>query len=100
MIKFVIMFRQPDDLDPFENAYQDLLALVERMPNLKRRQAVLTLGNPQGVPLYYRTLELYFDDQQQFRESFMSQIGQEAGQELARFPKGSYELFFGEVYEE
>lgn len=102
MIKFVIMFQhpQPQDLDQFEHTYQDLLALVERMPNLRRRQAVLTLGNPQGTPRYYRILELYYDDEQQFRQSFTSAIGQEAGKELNRLPQGSYELFFGEVFEE
>lgn len=100
MIKFMILFHQPDDPDPFENAYQDFLSLVERMPNILRRQVVHVTGSPQGTPKYYRILELYFDTPEAQQDAMLSTIGQEAGQELARFKAGTIDLLFADVYEE
>lgn len=100
MIKFVILFRTPDDPDTFENTYNDFLALVERMPAIHRRQVALTLGSPLGQPPYYRILELYYESQAYLQASLLSPAGQEAGAELARFGAGNTEIFFCEVYEE
>jgi len=100
MIKFMILFHQPTDPDTFENVFQDFLALIERMPNILRRQVVHVTGSPQGLPQYYRILELYFESPASQQEALMSPIGQEAGKELSRLPEGSTELLFADVYEE
>jgi len=100
MIKFIILFHQPAKLETFENAYQDFLALIERMPNILRRQVVHITGSPQGSPKYYRILEIYFDSVDKQQEALLSDIGQEAGKELSRFPLGTVELLFADVYEE
>lgn len=96
----MILFQQPTDPDTFENNFQDFLALIERMPNILRRQVVHITGSPQGTPQYYRILEIYFESVNQQQEALMSKIGQETGKELSRFPAGSVELLFAEVYEE
>ena len=100
MIKFMILFQQPKDLDSFENVYQDFLALAERMPNIVRRQVAHVTGSPQGAPPFYRILEIYFESPQQQQQALMSKIGQEAGQELGRLPRGMVQLLFADVYEE
>lgn len=100
MIKFIILFHQPAKIETFENAYQDFLALIERMPNILRRQVVHITGSPQGNPKYYRILEIYFDSVEKQQEALLSEIGQEAGKELTRFPLGTVELLFADVYEE
>jgi uncharacterized protein (TIGR02118 family) len=100
MVKFCVSFKAAADASQFENAYQDFLALAERMPDVKRRQVVHVLGSPQGEPLYYRVLELYFSDIDTLQQALLSPQGQEAGRELARFPAGSVDLSFGDVYEE
>ena len=100
MIKFMILFQQPKDLDSFENVYQDFLALAERMPNIVRRQVAHVTGSPQGTPSFYRILEIYFESPQQQQQALMSKIGQEAGQELGRLPRGMVLLLFADVYEE
>lgn len=100
MIKFSVMFRQPDDIDNFENTYNDFLALVERMPDIERRQVVHVLGSPQGQAPYYRLLELYYADEMALRTALMSTAGQEAGNELGRFTAGSFDVQIAEVYEE
>ncbi len=99
MIKFMILFDQPEETDSFENVYQDFLALVERMPHILRRQVVHITGSPQGTPQFYRILELYFESAQKQQDALMSTIGQEAGKELSRLP-GNVQLLFADVYEE
>ena len=100
MIKFMIAFDQPEDPENFENVYQDFLALVERMPNILRRQVVHITGSPQGAPKFYRILELYFESAVTQQDALMSAIGQEAGKELSRLPQSAVQLLFADVYEE
>ena len=100
MIKFMIIFDQPEDPENFENVYQDFLALVERMPSILRRQVVHVTGSPQGAPKFYRILELYFESAVTQQNALMSAIGQEAGKELSRLPQGAVQLLFADVYEE
>jgi len=100
MVKFAIQFHKPTDLPAFETAYNDFLALVERMPNITRRQVNSVLGSPTGETPLYRILEVYFADYSQLDAALKSPTGQEAGAELRRFASGSFVMFFTEVYEE
>ena len=101
MVKFMITFSTPANIGVFEKAYNDLLALVERMPNIERRQVVNVLGSPIGAAPYYRILEIYFDSLEQMEASLRSPAGQETGGELGkRFAAGKYSAFYAEVYEE
>ena len=100
MVKLSILFRTPMDADAFENRYNDLLALMERLPGITRRQVVNVIGSPTGQSAFQRVLEVYFEDEAHMREALMSPAGQEAGGEIYRFPAGSFEVFFADVYEE
>ena len=101
MVKFMVMFHKPADIDTFERRYNEFLALIERMPDIQRRQVINVLGSPLGEPRYYRVLEIYFGDVAQMETSLRSKAGQEAGWELGRvFPANSVEAMFAEVYEE
>jgi uncharacterized protein (TIGR02118 family) len=100
MFKLMILFRQPTDTVRFENSYNDLLALIERMPGILRRQVVHVTGSPSGVSPYYRVLEAYFASQDVLFSSLMSKQGQEAGAELGKLPLDTFEVVFAEVYEE
>jgi uncharacterized protein (TIGR02118 family) len=96
----MLMFRPPADIEAFENSYNDLLALIERMPDVQRRQVVSVTGSPTGTVPYYRMLEIYFEDRATMEAALMTPIGQEAGGQIQTFPPGSYELLFADVYEE
>lgn len=100
MVKFIILFHNPDDLERFENLYNDFLALIERIPGILRRQVVTVLGSPQGETPYYRMLEIYFEDEAAMNASLMTPAGQEAGRELYKFPRGTFETLLADVYEE
>lgn len=100
MFKFMLIFFHPEDIVSFENRYQDLLALVERMPEITRRQVIHITGSPVGPSPYYRILEVYYADQDAMNRSLLSPAGQEAGGEIQKFPANSFEMAFAEVYEE
>ena len=101
MIKFVILFHKPVDHERFETSYNEFLALVERMPNIQRRQVNSVLGSPLGETNLFRALEVYFEDSPQMSEALNSPAGQEAGGDIMRnFPVGSFQFYFAEVYEE
>lgn len=100
MVKLTILFRPPGQWDTFENRYNDFLALIERMPYIIRRQVNSVTGSPQGDAAYYRVLEIYFDSEQNLNQALASPAGQEAGAELFKFPQGSFDTFFADVYEE
>ena len=100
MMKMMILFRQPTEIARFENTYNSLLALIERMPHVTRRQVNAVMGSPTGPSPFYRILEVYFDSQQALAESLRSPIGQEAGTELTKLPATTFDVMFSEVYEE
>ncbi|MDX2163479.1 MAG: EthD family reductase [bacterium] len=100
MVKFMIVFTTPPDPMAFGDRYADFLALIERMPNIQRRQVIDILGSPLGTTRYHRILEVYFQDYAAMQGAMMSAAGQEAGREISRFPAGTYDLLFAEVYEE
>lgn len=100
MFKLMIMFRQPADVARFEDTYNNLLALVERMPDIQRRQVVSVVGGLLGASPYYRVLEAYFASQDVLFSALRTKAGQEAGGELTKLPPGSYEVVYADVYEE
>lgn len=100
MVKFMVIFHTPHDLVTFGDQYADFLALIERMPNVKRRQVSDVIGSPQGSTTLHRILEVYFDDFSTLQAAMMSAAGQEAGREINKFPPGSFNLIFADVYEE
>lgn len=100
MFKLMIMFRQPADITSFEDSYNNLLALIERMPNIQRRQVVSVVGGLLGASPYYRVLEAYFASQDVLFSALRSKAGQEAGAELTKFPPNTYEVIYADVYEE
>ena len=100
MCKFLILFGKPQQPGEFEDVYNDFFALVEKIPNISRRQVVDILGSPVGETQLFRVLELYFDDRGKMEAGLNSVAGQKAGRELGRLPAGSFEMVFTEVYEE
>ncbi|MAU10361.1 MAG: hypothetical protein CL607_11105 [Anaerolineaceae bacterium] len=100
MTKFVVMFHHPQDTFIFENAYTDFLALVERMPDIERRQVVHLTGSPSGQAPFFRVMELYFKDHATMEKALLTPEGQEAGNELRRFGENGITMWYGDVYED
>ena len=100
MLKFVIIFHRPADIDDFEQQYNNLLKRIEQMPSIVRRQVANVVGSPTGQSPYNRILEVYYNNRREMELSLQTPMGQDAGRQLATLPEGSYEMVFAEVYEE
>jgi len=100
MVKFVVLFHAPADHDRFETGYNEFLARVEQMPLIQRRQVNSILGSPLGQIGLYRVLEVYFESYAEMDSALKSPAGQQAGGALSRFPAGTFEMYFADVYEE
>ena len=99
MVKLIILLRQPASEPAFEERYNQNLALLEKMPGIRRRQACLVLGSPAGKSPYYRIVEFYFDDHTQLDQALVSPEGRAAGADLMQFARDA-ELIFADVFEE
>ncbi len=104
MVKFIIIFHHPgSDVRAFEGGYARFLGMVEKIPDIQRRQVVTILGSPEGESPYYRILELYFADQATMTEALNSEAGQIAGAGLYQVfkPLGyRFDTAFADVFEE
>jgi uncharacterized protein (TIGR02118 family) len=100
MIKLTVLYREPDDRAAFEDFYTDNLALMERLPDVLRREVSHVIGAPDGSSAYYRMLELYFADYATLDAAMRSEAGVAAGQHLMGRAAALAEIFFSEVYEE
>ena len=100
MVKLIILFKQPADEAAFETRYNQNLALMEKLPAIRRRQACVVFGNPAGQSPYHRVLELYFDDSEALDQALRSEEGRAAGSDLMQFAGHDTELIFAEVFEE
>ncbi len=100
MIKLTILYTEPADKDAFEAFYTENLALLERIPDVIRREVSHVFGAPDGNPAFYRGLELYFESRDTLDTAMQSEAGVEAGQHLMTRAAKLVTLFFAEVYEE
>src|SRR3974390_1605780 len=99
MVKLTILFHQPSNEEVFESNYNTNLALLEKMPGIRKRQACTVWGSPGGKSAYYRILEFYFDGRDALDAAMVSQEGRAAGADLMRFARDA-ELVFADVFED
>ena len=99
MVKFVVMYGQPEDPAAFDEHYASThVPLVEKIPKLRRFEAGKVLGTPDGsaAPFYYLA-ELYFEDAAELQASFGSPEGQAAGADVETFATGGATVMIAEA---
>ena len=99
MVKFVVMYGQPEDPAAFDEHYASThVPLVEKIPNLRRFEAGKVLGTPDGsAPPFYYLAELWFDDAAALASSFGSPEGQAAGADVETFATGGATVMIAEA---
>jgi uncharacterized protein (TIGR02118 family) len=90
MVKFVVMYGQPEDPAAFDAHYADThVPLVEKIPNLRRFEAGKVVGTPDGSAApYYYLAELSFDDAEAMQAAFGSSEGRAAGADVETLATG------------
>src|SRR5258708_13100616 len=61
-VKLVVIYPRPKDIDSFEKIYltEHVPMAVEKLGGKTKIVATKITGSPQGVPPFYRILEVYF----------------------------------------
>lgn len=101
MVKLIIFFRKPADVDAFEEHFANThVPLINVMPNLRRAAVTRALGAPRGEPPYYLIHEVYFEDMPALTYALNSPEGRAAGADLMVFAREIVSLMFAEVWGE
>lgn len=98
MVKLVVLYRKPEiSLAEFDGKYAEHLALIDRVPGLRRAEVARFTEAPWGAPDYFQIAELYFDDQKALDAAIHSPEMAAAGQQLRSFAKGLFTMSYAAV---
>ena len=84
MTRFLVLYRQPTDVDAFEHHYMGVhIPLAKQLPGLRRyaisRSSVVVRGGEQ----YYLVAELDWDDMGSLQRDFASDLGRATAKDMA-----------------
>ncbi|MCD4685092.1 MAG: hypothetical protein K8S97_04050, partial [Anaerolineae bacterium] len=96
MAKLIILFKQNVTSPKFEMDFTRALALLKKMPGVRRIVQSNVIGGPGGKTPYRQILELSFDDFAALDAALVSQQGVVAGKTLMAITDGEVELLFAE----
>ena len=99
MVKAVVLYGPPEDVDAFERYYADThTALATAIPGLRRFEAAQGIATPDGSKLpYQRIAELTFEDMDALQAGFGTHEGQAAVNDNANFATGGATVFFAQI---
>jgi uncharacterized protein (TIGR02118 family) len=98
MFKLVVLYRKPEiPLAEFEARYAEHMALIARVPGLRKAEVARFTEAPWGQPDYFQIAELYFDDRKALDAALHSPEMGAAGQQLRSFAKGLFTMYYAEV---
>lgn len=101
MIKLIILFRKPTDVDAFEEHFSRRhVPLISAMPNVVRTAVSRAIGAPRGEAPYYLIHEVYFRDLPALNFALNSPEGRAAGADLMAFARDLVTVMFAEVWGE
>jgi uncharacterized protein (TIGR02118 family) len=101
MVRFLVMYSQPDDPDAFERHYRDLhIPLAKKLPGLRRYAISRNVRTIRGGQEYYLVAELDWDDMESLQQDFQSPEGRATAEDVAKLaPEGKVQSFIYEAEE-
>ncbi len=101
MIKLIALYKQPTDVNAFEEHYANVhIRLVERIPGLRKTEWTRMLAAPDGAAPYYMMYEMYFDNMAAYEAAMKSDENKAAAKDLMSFAGGLITLLLAESYED
>ncbi len=99
MVKLIVMYGPPQDTEAFEEHYANIHApLAAKIPDVKRFESGLVTGTPDGsTPAYHRIAELWFEGEEQMRDSLATPEAQAAVGDIQTFATGGATVLFQAV---
>lgn len=98
MVKLLVMYNQPEDVEKFRDYYFGThMPIAGKIPNV-RRVEVTTLSTLDGAaPPFSMVTEFWFDSQEDLMGGLTSEAGQAAAADLANFAQAGVTLAVAEV---
>ncbi len=91
LVKYVALYRVPDDVAAFDDAYfRTHVPLANATPGLVRTELARVVRHVRGEPAYHLIAELYFESSEAMRAAFKTDEWQASGANLAEW--GGLEL--------
>ncbi|MCL6517271.1 EthD family reductase [Alicyclobacillus sp.] len=99
MVKLVVLYRQPADRAAFDHHYETVhLPLAQRIPGLERLEVTRIRGDAAGGEApYYLLAELYFRDEEAYRQAMASPENRAAAKDVMRFAGDLVHMMVGDV---
>lgn len=94
-MKLVVVYPRPKDVDVFEKVYQEehVPLAVAKLGGKTKIVATKILGSPQGIPPFYRIVEVYFPSMQALEACAASEGGREALAHAVKISSGGTPIF-------
>lgn len=99
MLKLIVAYKKPKDVQEFERAYQaEHLPLAARIPHVSKIGLGKVAGTPDGSPApYHRLAELYFEDEATLNKALGSDDGQRAARHAMEIGTGGVDMIVVQV---
>jgi uncharacterized protein (TIGR02118 family) len=98
VFKLVVLYRKPDmPIAEFDVRYREHVALIQKVPGLRRAEVARFTDAPWGAPDYFQIAELYFESKAALDAALHSPEMAEAGRQLRSFAKGLFTMYYAEV---
>ncbi len=101
MIKLIALYKNPANVDAFEEHYANVhVPLVEKIPGLRKTEWTRMLAAPDGTAPYYMMYEMYFENMAAYQAALQSPENKAAAKDLMTFAGGLVTLLLAESYED
>jgi len=99
MVKFVALYKKPDDPAAFDKWYfEQHVPICKRYPDYDHMHVARVTGTPRGESEYYMMFEVAYKDQDTMMKSLMSEPGMQSAQDVRNSGFGSlFSSFFTET---
>jgi uncharacterized protein (TIGR02118 family) len=98
MYKLVALYRQPDDVESFDEHYFNVHSpLMEAVPGYERIEVSRVTRTMMGNKDNYLMFEMWFPDKETMKNGLKSQENAEAGKDLMGFAGDLVTIFTAEV---
>jgi uncharacterized protein (TIGR02118 family) len=83
VIRFLVLYRQPSDVEAFERHYLDVhVPLAKKLPGLRRYAVSRDNVRVRGDETYYLVAELDWDDRESLQRDFASDLGRATAEDM------------------
>lgn len=101
MIKLIALYKKPADVEAFEQHYKDVhVPLVKKVPGLVRVEVTRIQSDAMGGEApYYLMAEMYFENEESFRQAMKSPENKAAAKDVMSFAGDIVQMVIGRVDE-